>query len=410
MHYPIARLKSITAISLFIAVSMLSTPLLAQQPSAFAIERDRAIGLINAKQFAEAVPVLERLAADNRADGQIFLGLGLAHWNLQDTPEKAKRKQARKAARAAFVRAKELGVSIPDVDQIIEAVRPDGGEKGDSNNPEAQAAMDEAFPAFASGDYAKAVIAYEKAATLDPVHYEAALYTGNTYFALKNYDKAGVWFAKAIVIDPHRETAHRYWADGLWKSGKDKEAVDKFLDAVIGEPYSNLAWRGIIQYTQDKKIKLAHPKISVPVDFASGDGKTNITLGNILDGKEGDGSFAWTMYGMSRATWQTDKDGKLSKDFSEAYPTEKVYRHSLAEEVNALRTVLTVLKEDKKAKKPEASLALLKRLDDAGLLESYVLFVRSDPGIKQDYAAYRQNNREKLKRYLVEFVMKNGGE
>ncbi|MBK9154374.1 MAG: tetratricopeptide repeat protein [Chloracidobacterium sp.] len=100
-----------------------------------------------------------------------------------------------------------------------------------------------AFPFFAAGDYEKAVVAYERAANLDPTHYEAALYTGNTYYALKKYDIAGTWFAKAIAIDKDRETAHRYWADALWKSGKDREAVDKFLDAIIGEPYAR-AWRG----------------------------------------------------------------------------------------------------------------------------------------------------------------------
>ena len=52
---------------------------------------------------------------------------------------------------------------------------------------------------------------------------------------------------------------------------------------------------------------------------------------------------------------------------------------------------------------------MLKKLNDEGLLEAYVLFVRADAGIKQDYPTYRQNNRDKLKRYLTEYVMKNGG-
>jgi hypothetical protein len=43
------------------------------------------------------------------------------------------------------------------------------------------------------------------------------------------------------------------------------------------------------------------------------------------------------------------------------------------------------------------------------LLESYILIARADTGIRQDYPAYRQNNREKLKRYLSEYVLKNGG-
>ncbi|HLM61639.1 MAG TPA: hypothetical protein VK308_12610 [Pyrinomonadaceae bacterium] len=115
------------------------------------------------------------------------------------------------------------------------------------------------------------------------------------------------------------------------------------------------------------------------------------------------------MYGISRALWQTDKEGKLSDKFAKAYPGERVYRHSLAEETEALRMVLSALKNDKKIKKVDSSLTLLKKIDAENLLESYVLFARSDAGIRQDYAVYRQNNRDKLRRYLTEYVMKNGG-
>ncbi len=77
--------------------------------------------------------------------------------------------------------------------------------------------------------------------------------------------------------------------------------------------------------------------------------------------------------------------------------------------MDALHTVLTVLTESKDVKKLNPALATLKKLNDEGLLESFILFVRADAGIKQDYPAYRQNNRDKLKRYLVEYMMKNGG-
>ncbi len=306
------------------------------------------------------------------------------------------------------MKAKELGISIPEIDLMLASIKPDGGDKNQSDNPQSQAAQEEAFKAFAAGDFKKAAASYEKAANLDPTHYEAALYTGNSYYALKDYDKAGIWFAKAVALDPNREIAHRYWADGLALSGNKKGAVDKYLDAIVAEPYSSSAWRGLIQYAQTNDIKLAHPKIEIPVDFStSGDGNTKITLG--MGDKNDDGSFAWTTYGLSRAAWQTGKDGKLSKEFVKAYPNEKVYRHSLAEETDALHTVLTVLKESKDVKKLTPALAALKKLNDEDLLESYILTARADAGIKRDYADYRQNNRDKLKRYLSEYVMKNGG-
>jgi len=405
------RLKVLFALAAVVILFTGTAAIWAQTPDDFAAERERAIRLVNEKKYTEAIPLLEKLSTAKEADGQIFLGLGLAYWRIQDTiKDRAVRRQTRLKARAAWLKAKELGVSNADIDLIIASIKDDGGDRAESDNLLAQSAFDEALEPFMARDYQKAVAAYEKAATLDPQWYEAALYTGNTFYAMKEFEKAGVWFARAIAIDPNRETAYRYWADGLALSGKEKEAVDKYLDAIIAEPYSAAAWRGLNQYAQRSGIKLAHPKIDIPVDFSStGKGETSITLGNILGGKGDDGSFAWTMYGISRATWQTDKDGKLSEEFSKAYPNEKVYRHSLAEEMDALHTVLTVLKGDKKAKKPAPSLVALKKLNDEGLLEAYVLFARADAGIKQDYPVYRQNNRDRLKRYLTDYVMKNGG-
>ena len=405
------RLKIVFA-SLFLLLAFNSTALLAQPADDFAAERERAIKLVNEGKHAQALPIFEKLVADKRADGQIFLGLGLTHWRMQEAifSDPTKWKQTRIKAREAFLKAKELGTSIPEVDLMLASIKSDGGDKAASDNPQAQATSEVADEAFASRDYKKAAAEYEKAAILDPNWYEAALYTGNSFYALKSYDKAGEWFAKAIAIDPNRETAHRYWADGLMNSGKNKEAENKFIDAIIAEPYSSAAWRGLSQYAGRNSIKLAHPKITVPVDFSStGKGETSITLGSLLGGKDDDGAAAWMMYGISRALWQTDKDGKLGEKFAKAYPNERVYRHSLAEETDALRLVLTVLKEGKKAKKIDPSLLMLKKLEAEGLLESYILLVRADAGIKQDYAVYRQNNRDKLKRYVTEYVMKNGG-
>ena len=404
------RRSGTAVISLFLFFVLFAAGVHGQQPGSFAAERDRAIKLVNAGGFTEALPLLEKLSAEKQADGQVFLGLGIAKWSLQDDSDKAKWRKTRLEAKAAFLKARSLGVSLPEIDLIIASVNDAGGDKGESSNPQAQAAMDEANNAFAAQSYEKAAAAYEKAATLDPAHYEAALYTGNTYYTLKKHDAAAVWFAKAIAIDRNRETAYRYWADSLWKSGNEKEAVDKFLEAIISEPYSSAAWRGITQYAQNKNISLAHAKIKVPVDFSSGEGKTNITLGNLLGGKVDDGGFAWTGYGISRAVWQTDKDGKLSKNFSAAYPSEKVYRHSLAEEVDALRMVLTLVKDDKKQKNLDPSLVALKKLDSEGLIEAWVLFARATEGIKRDYPQYRDANRQKLKLYLTSYVMKNGGE
>jgi tetratricopeptide (TPR) repeat protein len=393
-----------------LASAAIQTP--AQNPDDFQTERARAIQLINQSKFDEALPVFERLAASSQADGQVMYGLGVALLRTSDKikDEEAQRK-ARQRGREALVRAQQMGVTDAHLAMLIKSVRPSGALAGVSDNKEANEAMRAAGEAFVAKDYQKAVSEYERAARLDPTLYEAALYTGNTYYNLKDWAKAGEWFARAIAIDPEKETAHRYWADALMYSGKQEEARDKFFEAIIQDPYSELTWRGLGNWAEMNKVTLAHPKIDIPTSVSSpANGNINITIDEkALKGDDKDGSSAWMMYGLSRAAWVTGKDGKVSENFAKAYPNEKTYRHSLAEEVDALRMVIDVVKEGKKVKQLEPSLAKLVKLGEAGLLEPYVLFARADRGIAQDFAEYRKANRDKLRRYLLEYVVKGGG-
>ncbi len=121
----------------------------------------------------------------------------------------------------------------------------------------------------------------------------------------------------------------------------------------------------------------------------------------MLGGKKDDGSSAWLVYGVTRAGWQ--------KEFVKKFPNEKAYRHSLAEELDALQSVVRLAAADKKTKNLSPSLLKLKELNDKGLLESYILLARADQGISQDYVEYLKTNREKLRRYVVEYILNGGG-
>src|SRR5207237_1681816 len=113
-----------------------------------------------------------------------------------------------------------------------------------------------------------------------------------------------------------------------------------------------------------------------------------------------DVSNNWLMYDLTRIAWS-------KTDFFKNYPAEKVYRHSLKEETAALRMVAEAAARDLKSgkvKSLETSLDNLIKLNDAGLLDAFVLFARPDEGIVRDYVAYRRNNRERLRRYWLEIV------
>ena len=407
------RYRNVTLCSLvLLGVMLCAAPrTLAQTPSNYQTERDRAIQLINESKFAEALPLFEKLAETNQSDGQVMYGLGIATLMTSEGIKDAEaQRKARVRARTALLRARELGVRDENLDIILKSLTADGNVAGVSSNQEANAAMTEATTAFANHDYEKAVRDYERAARLDPTLYEAALYTGNSYYAMKKCDKAAELFARAIAINADIETAHRFWGDALMLSGKQEAARDKFFDAIIADPYSQMVWRGLLQWAQQNKVQLAHPKIDIPTNVSSAaNGDVNITLDErALSGKK-DGSSAWMMYGLARAAWATDKNGKLSEKFARAYPNEKTYRHSLAEEMDALHLVITSLKEQKDIKQLEPSLARLVKLNDAGLIEPYILFARADQGIARDYPEYRRVNRDKLRRYLLDYVVTGGG-
>ena len=106
---------------------------------------------------------------------------------------------------------------------------------------------------------------YEAAAEADPQLYEAPLFAGDTAYVQKDLKTAAHWFARAIAIDPNRETAYRYWGDAIYKLGNDPAAAkEKFIDAIVAEPYSKFAWQGMQQWAQIEKAEVLAPKIERP--------------------------------------------------------------------------------------------------------------------------------------------------
>lgn len=365
--------------------------------------RTRAFELLKQGKFDEARELFDGLSKEDAQDAPVMFGLGFSTLatskNIKDPDE---RRKARVRARQALVRAKELGLENDLLEAAIASIPPDGSEKsgmGFSKNSEADKAMQEGEALFTRGELDGAINAYTRAFKLDPQLYEAPLFIGDMYSRKKDVEKAGEWFAKAIAIDPDRETAYRYWGDVLMTVGRSTEARDKYVEAVVAAPYNRLTWEGgLIRWAKEAGVRLGNPKIEIPADVSSNKpGEVNITLDpKMFEGKD-DGSSAWLLYSITRANWRSAK-------FAKTFPNEKSYRHSLAEEAEALRMVISTVKADKKIKKLDPSIATLIKLEDAGLLEAYILFSRADDGISQDYEAYRKNNRDKLRRYVGEVI------
>jgi tetratricopeptide (TPR) repeat protein len=378
-----------------------SKPAAATAADAAARARARAFQLYSEGKHLEALPLLEQAAEADPADGAVMQHLAFALITHSHTlADASARKAARFRARALFLRQVELGYNVEVAQSLVDKMPPDGGEDDAfSTRAEVNKLMQEGETFFASRQLDKALAAYGRALELEPKLYEAALYIADVYFLRKDWAKAGEWYARTISIDPERETAHRYWSDALLKQGKMGEARAKAVEAIIGEPYNRSAWVGLIQWGQANEVELSHPHVEPPVETKQEGGKTEVKINaDALPGKGG--ASHWLIYETTRAAWSK---GRFAKEF----PGEAAYRHSLREEAEALRGVAEAAAKELqsgKVKTLDASLAALVKLNAEGLLEAYILLARADEGIAQDYAEYRKTNRDKLRRYLTEYL------
>lgn len=366
--------------------------------------KQKAAALMAELKYVEALPLLEKIIAaePDNAQMQFYLAFSLIA-KAGDISDAATRKAMRVRARAAFIKAKELGSNESSLDALILSMPLDGSDAAPfSSNAAAEGIMKTAESHFSKGELDEALKNYQRALLLDPKLYHAALFSGDVYLHKNNYEQAEVWYQKAISIDPNKETAYRYSATPLMRQRKFDQARDRYVEAYITEPYNRFAISGISQWAQATNTSLGHPQIDIPVTVTFKDnGDANISLDPAALGQD-DGSFAWIGYGLTRTTWRKDK-------FAKTYPKESAYRHSLAEEADALRSVVTVAASDKRTKALTPSLAKLKKLNDEGLLEAYLLLGRADQGIAQDHRAYLATHRGLLRRYVMEYVVRGGG-
>lgn len=377
-------------------------------------ERTRAFQLYEEAKYAEALPAFEKLAAKYTEDRDVlktygFLVIGQGAY----LKEAGARKEARRRGRELLLKAQKLGAEDTLLRSMLESIPADGGNDAQlSTKKEAEDAMREGEAAFAKKDFAQAIERYQLALLLDPNLYEAALFTGDVYYATAEQKKAGEWFARAAAINPDRETAYRYWGDSLIKQGRVTEAGDKFVEAYLAEPYDRLTRAAFLNWGQKVNIQLNHPAVEIPTNVTSqqqGQVMINIDPNSLKKDDTSGAGAAWFLYGLIRGGWG-------SANFAKQYPKEKKYRHSLKEEADALRAAIKAYAEQQKknaksngSATPDPSLETLTKLEQEGFLESFILLALPDEGIAQDYPEYRRTNLDTLRRYVKQYVLTGGG-
>lgn len=400
------RRSNCLLVVLLAVLSFALNPHLYSQSASGDETRKKAFDLFRQDRHIEALPLFEELALKSPEDRDVLLGLGVclvAESGTLEDQDAATRERLR--ARQVLLKAKKLGQNSALLENMLQTIPEDGIVKY-ANTPGDQA-MRAAEAAFSRRDFDEAIKDYSKVLEYDPKNYGAVLFIGDTYYAKKDWTQAALWYQKAIDLDPDRETAHRYYGDMLMKNGDMSNSRKRFIDAVVAEPYNPITWRGLKAWADVNKMELKRVHVDVPNNVSQKDGK-NITI-NIDSKQPEETSSIWLIYSLSKASWRGD-------EFKKHFPKEKQYRHSLAEEADALTAAATVWTEskdsDKNKKKKSASalpkdpsLLLLLRLKQAGMIEPYVLLNGADEGIAQDYPGYREKNRDKLVEYLSEFVV-----
>jgi Flp pilus assembly protein TadD len=400
MAMPIREWRRFLLALFLVPFSSLSLSAQSSREASDQAKRERAIALFNERKRLEALPLLEELAEKDPKDGEVLVALAaslVGHAATLTDPDAAAKERFR--ARDLVQKAWGLGYTSTleeNLRQLLGELPANGAIKF-SDNPDVQKAMLAGEAAFSRRDFDQALKDYANALELEPTNYAAALFTGNSYDKKKNFAKAADWYKRATKIDPNTETAYRYHADMAARQGDMGKARNLLIEAAVAEPYNKIVWREVRAWATINHTAFNLVYVLVPLP-PRGDAST---AGN----KSAAISSAWREYYAGKSQWK--KGGKFQKQF----PKEAEYRHSLAEESEALSAAAMVfekLKEDPKTKDQvigDPVAGLLLKLYEAGLIDAYVLFSLGDEGIAMDYAAYRAKNRDKLEIYMDKFVM-----
>jgi tetratricopeptide (TPR) repeat protein len=371
-------------------------------------ERQHALELYRAGKMVQTMPLFEKLSVRYPNDQVVWEAWGVSALGYSQTlSDAASRKKARVQARSILVKAKQMGDNSNLVQNLLGMIPEDGGEGTYSSTKEVNDVMQRAEADFSRGDYDKARDGYLHALLLEPKNYDAALFIGDVYFKQHINGSAGEWFARAVEIDPNRETAYRYWGDAFWAMGRSADAREKYIQAIIAEPYNNRSWTGLNQWAQRTKVLLNWVRLQDKSSVTRKDYQhINITIDPTALNKNDPAGPAWLAYSMNRALWKGDK-------FKKEFPNEPAYRRTMKEEADCLQMLVSVITEQKSFEKQKNELdpALLQlvQIDRSGFLEPFALLNRADKDIAQDYVPYRDAHRDTIYRYFAEFVVPKAG-
>ena len=391
------RIVLLSAVCLGVSLTALAQTPQPKTDAELQTEYQQAQKLYDASNFVAALPLFEDLHAQQPKDLMYEERLAMSLLGASSGMTFDASKAAHARAKSLLLEAQKNGDNSPLLITLLEKMGQGDDSPATPPGPAtpAQADFAAAEKLFGSGDLKGAFPLYQKALAEDPTFYLAALYAGDSLFKSGDCPQAGTYYAKAIVIDPNRETAYRYYGDCLTKLHEMAKAKDMYIQAVLAQPYQKTPRQSLHTWAELNHARIIPPPVSLPNRAAPGkNGNISITID--ANAPTSESSLA-LMYSMNSALWQGEK-------FKKAYPNEKQYRHSLAEEKDSIHGMLQVARETKiPDSKLSASTKVLMDIEKDNMLECYILLDAPDQGIAQDYVAYRKDHRDLMAQYIAKY-------
>ena len=184
----------------------------------------------------------------------------------------------------------------------------------------------------------------------------------------------------------------------------------EYEQAVIAEPYNKATALGLQKWAAAAHQTYAPPQVTRP-GYQTNRGV--LVPNPTLAADTATGRADWLLYAEGRIAHGGLTPGQFvvaGATSATGVLTSSGYRHSLTEEMDALTTMLSALRQQLKEGTVsqatlDPSLKTLLELQSAQLLEPWILLTVPDAGLRQDYFTYRPAHRAQLQAYLDQYVV-----
>lgn len=216
--------------------------------------RMRGTALYAQGQYEKASESLRQALERNPRDAQARYALGLSLWALDRRDEGVA--EIQRAFEDPEVKARALQ---DPAFQPIRGVLDASAGQASARSAEEKRAIDEGLQAARRGDFAGAIVAYDKALAVSPDNARILNWKGYALFRAQSYAEAITSFERALAISPSVAEIHYNLALALWKSARRDDAVKALLRAYEVDPsFKAVAERD----PQSRELRAAAKRVS----------------------------------------------------------------------------------------------------------------------------------------------------